>query len=242
MKKVLCAIAAPLLVASMVVSTTGGTVWACINLYARNLSGDSVDYQGYNRVLAAVKGDDHADKDEWRKKRDALKAKADGPAATFENRADYASIGIYLGEVPQAIEQLEALEKEKPGESIIASNLGTAYELNGNVEKALEWIKEGIHRNPTDHKGTEWLHVKILEAKLALAHDGNWLKTHSVLELDFGADAKPSIPIINVKDFQGVAKSGGKSKKRWSINFTSVSNSSSRPNPSSPTCCRTLRA
>jgi len=45
-------------------------------------------------------------------------------------------------------------------------DLGTAYELAGKNEPALRWIREGLRRNPNSHKGTEWLHVKILEAKI----------------------------------------------------------------------------
>lgn len=51
-----------------------------------------------------------------------------------------------------------------------------------------------MERNPDSHQGTEWLHIKILEAKLALAQDPNWLKTHSVLGLNFGKQLRPHFP------------------------------------------------
>jgi hypothetical protein len=51
-----------------------------------------------------------------------------------------------------------------------------------------------VKRNPGAHEGTEWLHVRILEAKLALASDPAWLTTHSVLGLDFGSAATPAFP------------------------------------------------
>jgi hypothetical protein len=56
------------------------------------------------------------------------------------------------------------------------------------------WIKEGIKRDPSDHEGTEWLHVKILEAKIAIAKDPSWLKNNSVLGLNFGKNELPSKP------------------------------------------------
>lgn len=202
LKKVL----ASQLIAIVLVSLAWEPVRACINLYAQNLKGHQVHYGG-NHILANLKAHDHDDKNQWEKKRNALKAEVELPGAKFESRADYASLGIYLGDVSHAIEQLEALEREKPGEGIIASNLGTAYELNGNTAKALEWIKEGVHRNPNDHNGTEWLHVKILEAKLELANDKGWLNSHSVLGMNFGTDAKPAIPSQGVTDFQGALKS-----------------------------------
>ena len=51
-----------------------------------------------------------------------------------------------------------------------------------------------MKHNPNSHYGTEWLHVRILEAKIALARDPEWLKTHSVLELDFGGGLVPVLP------------------------------------------------
>jgi len=104
-------------------------------------------------------------------------------ATDFNDRSDYSVALMYLGRAKEAIELLEKLEKEKPGEYFIAANLGTAYELAGNNEQALRWIKEGIHRNADSHEGTEWLHVKILEAKIAQQEDSRYFENHSVLNL-----------------------------------------------------------
>jgi tetratricopeptide (TPR) repeat protein len=105
-------------------------------------------------------------------------------STNFNDRSDYAIGLMYLGRSEEAVALLEQLEKEKPGEYFIAANLGTAYELSGNNSKALQWIKEGIRRNPKSHEGTEWLHVKILEAKISGQSDPTYFEKHSVLELD----------------------------------------------------------
>ncbi len=104
-------------------------------------------------------------------------------AANFNDRSDYAVALMYLGRSAEAVERLERLEIEKPGEYFIAANLGTAYELSGKNEAALRWIQEGMRRNPESHQGTEWLHVRILEAKIAQQSDPDFFKKHSVLEL-----------------------------------------------------------
>jgi hypothetical protein len=96
--------------------------------------------------------------------------------------------------VREAIAILESIERQHPGEYVVAANLGTAYELAANDREALRWITEGIRRNPESHYGTEWLHVRILEAKIALAADPAWLETHTVLGLDFGTAAAPKTP------------------------------------------------
>ena len=104
---------------------------------------------------------------------------------------------------PQAIELLNEAEKLFPGEAIVAANLGTAFELAGNDTEALRWIREGVQRDPKEHFGTEWLHVKILEAKLALARDPDWLKSNTVLGVSFGNADIPVMPEILSTDDTG---------------------------------------
>lgn len=105
-------------------------------------------------------------------------------ATGVTNQSDYCVALLYLGRTQEAVERLEKLEQEHPGQYFIAANLGTAYELAGRNEEALRWINEGIKRNPASHEGTEWLHAKILEAKLAQQEDSEYFATHSVLNLD----------------------------------------------------------
>jgi tetratricopeptide (TPR) repeat protein len=102
-------------------------------------------------------------------------------STNFNDRSDCAVAWMYLGDSAEAVKRLQALENEKPGEYFIAANLGTALELSGRDEEALHWIKEGISRDPDSHEGTEWLHVKILEAKLAHQRDTNYFNNHTVL-------------------------------------------------------------
>jgi hypothetical protein len=86
------------------------------------------------------------------------------------------------------------IEQTNPGLYATATNLGTAYELAGKNEHALSWIRAGMRRNPQSHEGSEWVHAAILETKLAMARNPNWLRTHSVLGLDFGTGTIPRMP------------------------------------------------
>jgi tetratricopeptide (TPR) repeat protein len=104
-------------------------------------------------------------------------------STNFNDRSDYSVALAYLGRNKEAIELLQELEKEQPGQYFIAANLGTVYELSGNNEEGLRWINEGIRRNSDSHDGTEWLHAKILEAKIAREKDPDYFKKHSVLDL-----------------------------------------------------------
>ena len=126
-----------------------------------------------------------------------------------DNRNDLAVALIHLGRVKEAVALLEELEDKRPGFYFTAANLGTAYELSGENEKALKWIKECIQRNKDSHYGTEWLHVKILEAKLGLERDPDWLKKNSVLGADFRSEDDPQQPKRVARDHAGRQKSLG---------------------------------
>lgn len=98
-----------------------------------------------------------------------------------DEQSDIAVNLAYLARYDEALSILERLVKKYPEDYNIAANLGTTYELTGRNELALRFIKKGMELNPDSHNGSEWVHVKILEAKLQLAKDPNWLATHRVL-------------------------------------------------------------
>ena len=97
----------------------------------------------------------------------------------FDTHNELAVALMRLGRPREAIRLLTVLEARHPGRYEIATNLGTAYELAGEDENALQWIREGIRRNPRSHMGSEWIHVRILEAKVA-----GTVGTGSMLGLD----------------------------------------------------------
>ena len=123
-----------------------------------------------------------------------LKRRAEEQPEKHELRNDYAVMLARAGEFAEALVVLNDIEATKPGLYPTAANLGTVYELSGDVEKSLHWIQGGLARNPQSHNGSEWLHVRILKAKQQLAADPDWLKTHSILGLDFGNEARPHQP------------------------------------------------
>lgn len=87
----------------------------------------------------------------------------DTPAKRLEAQAlDF----IYAGNHAAALPLLQEAESTTPGDYSIAANLGTVHELVGDNPAALRWIAEGIRRNPYAHRGTEWVHVLVLEAKI----------------------------------------------------------------------------
>ncbi|MTH15145.1 tetratricopeptide repeat protein [Flavobacterium sp. LC2016-01] len=80
--------------------------------------------------------------------------------------SDKGYVLIIQGKYKEALALYLNIEKIKPNRYSTASNLGTLYELMGENEKAYDWIKKSIRINPESHEGSEWLHLKILEAKI----------------------------------------------------------------------------
>ncbi|MBL9145102.1 MAG: hypothetical protein JNM99_15590 [Verrucomicrobiaceae bacterium] len=84
------------------------------------------------------------------------------------------------GSIEKSVRMLRQIEAATPSRYETAANLGTALELSGDDEGALKWITEGIRRNRQSHDQSEWIHVRILEAKVALKRDPRWLETNTI--------------------------------------------------------------
>jgi hypothetical protein len=150
---------------------SGVVVWllavpafACLNTFASNIL--EARGTGNAAAQAAILAD-------------AEKAYRESP--TLESTNDLAVAYIVTGRGAEGIQLLRDLENRQPGNAKVAANLGTALELAGSDQEALLWIRESVRRDPREHEGSEWVHVRILEAKLALKRDSNWLRTRSVV-------------------------------------------------------------
>ncbi|WP_457096687.1 tetratricopeptide repeat protein [Lysobacter sp. P5_B9] len=131
----------------------------------------------------------------------------------FGALTDLGVLLIYQGQYAQAIRLFLTIERRFPGHPETAANLGTTLELAGHDATALQWIRIGIQRNAEEHDGTEWLHARILEAKLAAAKDPTYLDRHSVAGVTFEDVLVPAIP----GDLP--AGNSGKPVKPWELNI-----------------------
>lgn len=87
-----------------------------------------------------------------------------------------------------ALEIYLKIEQLQPNRYSTASNVGTIYELMGDNKKALYWINKAIRINPKSHNGSEWLHAKILEAKIGGA---TYINSDFLIGTTFGEEDKP---------------------------------------------------
>ncbi|MCX6315663.1 MAG: hypothetical protein NTW29_00110 [Bacteroidetes bacterium] len=102
----------------------------------------------------------------WPMLQSALQRKKD-----YKLLSDFAWHEVRTGDREMAVKLLEALYKEHPTEYNILANLGTAYEVIGKPAQALELLRKAVAINPASHFGSEWIHIRILEQKVAAKPD-----------------------------------------------------------------------
>lgn len=78
--------------------------------------------------------------------------------------SNYCATLIKLGRHKESIPILENLLTDNPDEYEINANLAVAYELNGEIDKALSRQKKAMFMSPESHNRSEWFHLQILEA------------------------------------------------------------------------------
>jgi len=164
----------PLLLLLFSIAGISAPTRACMNDYVPNV----VAIERSHTVLDQLQK--HVLKEPWDARRDRLRKEL-AAGGDYRVKNDLATALAHTGGAAEAVTLLEQIEAEKPGLYVTAANLGTAYELAGNNEKALEWIRKGIERNARAHEGTEWLHVRILEAKVAAQGNPTWLESNSIV-------------------------------------------------------------
>lgn len=122
------------------------------------------------------------------------------------NDIDYLSDKGYLlileGKYQEALKLYLEIEKIKPNRYSTASNLGTLYELMGENQKAYEWIKKSIRLNPESHKGSEWLHLRILETKVTKIEN---ITGQFFINESFGEEAIPKTK-LSKKELEDLEK------------------------------------
>jgi tetratricopeptide (TPR) repeat protein len=106
---------------------------------------------------------------------------------------------VHIGQLDDALHRMQTVERVYPDQMETAYNLGTTYELMGDLPKAKFWIQEGIKRElkitgQRGLDGTEWLHLRILDAEMGLRTDPGHSQDTSVSGVDFGTGRIPQTP------------------------------------------------
>ncbi len=184
---------APLLLAALVFLYGSPSAVACVNEMATDRDGRALE-------MHDLVGEDLVDQLQHGARARSQERATREAIRRVKTRNDFGSrndLGVALlrhGRTTEAIRLFLLNERLQPGRYQTATNLGTALELAGHDAAALRWIRIGIRRNPHSHAGTEWLHARILEAKIAAARDPARLREVSIAGVDFGTADLPALP------------------------------------------------
>ncbi len=97
--------------------------------------------------------------------------------------ADYTLRLMRLGKKKEALEIYKKLSSKFPKEHVFHAYLSMAHELNGDNQNALKHAKKALQLNPYTNGESEWITIAVLEAKIALEKNPDYLQNHSVLSL-----------------------------------------------------------
>lgn len=123
-------------------------------------------------------------------------------ASSFKTQSDYGLVLLKLGERRKALKIFEELILKYPGEYTINANLGTAYELNGNNKLALKYIQQSVKITPLSHKGSEWIHVEILKAKIKDETQPDYILKNSIIKMN--ADIHRKYSTVEIEHYNKV--------------------------------------
>lgn len=155
--------------------------FACINEYNINLRGGSRMESFFDGIPILYRSFDVEFSKSFIAQYDLTKKEK----YTYKELSDLSIQLCKVGRVEEALTLLKWLYSKHPNEYRITSNLGTAFELNGMVDSAKYYIEMAINRNADSHRGSEWVHLRILNAKQAIAKDKNWLQNNKILNLNY---------------------------------------------------------
>jgi hypothetical protein len=84
---------------------------------------------------------------------------------TADEAADLGAVYIRLGEVSKAIEVLRPAQREHPEHFHLMANLGTAWQLHGDLEQAAATLRQAVRLAPGKFQRGEELHLKLVEQR-----------------------------------------------------------------------------
>jgi tetratricopeptide (TPR) repeat protein len=90
---------------------------------------------------------------------------------TAEEWADLGAILIRLGESARAVEVLRAAQRENPDQFKIVANLGTAYQLQGELDQAALSLQEAVRLSPGKHQEAEKAHLRLVRLRQGRPRD-----------------------------------------------------------------------
>jgi hypothetical protein len=87
-------------------------------------------------------------------------------ALTADEAADLGALHLRLGKPEKALNVLAPAARTFPDHFRVAANLGTAFQLSGDLERAVTQLEEAVRLAPAKLKPFERAHLKLLQLRL----------------------------------------------------------------------------
>jgi tetratricopeptide (TPR) repeat protein len=94
-----------------------------------------------------------------------LEAKAKTQALSAEELADLGAIYVRLGESARAVELLRKAQRDHPRHFRIVANLGTAWQLSGDLRQAEAYLEQAVRLAPGKWQRAEEYHLKLVRLR-----------------------------------------------------------------------------
>ncbi len=88
------------------------------------------------------------------------------PNRTADETADLGALYVRLGETGKAIALLRPAQRTFPNHFQIAANLGTAWQLNGDLQQAVTCLEQSVRLAPGKFLQAEEYHLKLVRSRL----------------------------------------------------------------------------
>lgn len=88
-----------------------------------------------------------------------------------DEAADLGALYLRLGETARAIEVLRSAQHDNPKHFQVAANLGTAWQMQGDLRQAAASLEQAVRLAPAKLRETERLHLKLVRLRARQARD-----------------------------------------------------------------------
>jgi tetratricopeptide (TPR) repeat protein len=112
-----------------------------------------------------------------------LEAAARAGPLTADQAADLGALYVRLGKPEKAVEAMRTARRQWPDHFRLAANLGTAWQLAGDLEQAAASLDDAVRLAPAKWKPAEELHLKLVRLR---AREGKVAKDANAVDDLFG--------------------------------------------------------
>jgi tetratricopeptide (TPR) repeat protein len=118
-----------------------------------------------NLAVKPAQGAANPEREKYEKAAAGLEKAAKDRALTADELADLGAIYVRLGQASKAVELLRGAERDHPKNFRIAANLGTAWQMQGDLEQAATCLQQAVRLAPGKYAKAEEYHLKVVRLR-----------------------------------------------------------------------------